>query len=180
MNGHRHFEAVVIGGGLVGSSIAYHLARARVPTLLIEQGDLASGASGANFGNVQVEDSEYGLSLELTLRSFARFKELAAELEYDVGLRRSGQLLLIENPQQMALMQERAVRLQAVGLKAEVLHQADLRHLEPHLNLNAARRALPSRRGDSRSFQARACLCAAWARARPGSLDPYTRYGHRH
>lgn len=142
MNGHRHFEAVVIGGGLVGSSIAYHLARARVPTLLIEQGDLASGASGANFGNVQVEDSEYGLSLELTLRSFARFKELAAELEYDVGLRRSGQLLLIENPQQMALMQERAVRLQAVGLKAEVLHQADLRHLEPHLNLNAALGAL--------------------------------------
>jgi len=50
-------EAIVVGGGLVGSSIAYHLTRAGVSTLLIEQGDLASGASGANFGNVQVADA---------------------------------------------------------------------------------------------------------------------------
>ena len=77
----RSPDAVIVGGGLIGSSIAYHLARAGVRTLLIEQGDLASGASGANFGNVQVEDAEFGLSLELTLRSYARFAELGAELD---------------------------------------------------------------------------------------------------
>jgi glycine/D-amino acid oxidase-like deaminating enzyme len=72
VSGGQSPDAVVVGGGLVGSSIAYHLARAGVRTLLIEwpvllaieQGDLASGASGANFGNAQVEDAELGLSLE--------------------------------------------------------------------------------------------------------------------
>jgi sarcosine oxidase subunit beta len=131
--GTHSYEAVVVGGGLVGSSIAYHLARAGVSTLLIEQGDLASGASGANFGNVQVEDAEFGLSLELTLRSYARFATLQAELDYDVGFQRSGSLLLIENARQMALMQERTVRLQAAGVRATLLDQAEAGRLEPNL-----------------------------------------------
>jgi sarcosine oxidase subunit beta len=57
MTGGQRADVVVVGGGLIGSSIAYHLARARVRTLLIEQGDLAAGVSGANFGNVQAEDA---------------------------------------------------------------------------------------------------------------------------
>lgn len=140
--GARSFEAVVVGGGLVGSSIAYHLARARVPTLLIEQGDLASGASGANFGNVQVQDAEFGLSLDLTVRSLAEFAPLLAELDYDVGFQRSGQLLLIENARQLALMQDRAARLQAAGVRAELLDRDATCQLEPGLNPEVLQGAL--------------------------------------
>ena len=57
----------MVGGGLVGSSIAYQLAKSGLKTLLVEQGELASGASGANFGNVQVQDADFGFSLELTI-----------------------------------------------------------------------------------------------------------------
>lgn len=137
MNGTRTPEAIVVGGGLVGSSIAYHLTRAGVATLLIEQGDLASGASGANFGNVQVADAEFGLSLDLTLRSFARFATLEAELDYPVGFLRSGSLLLIENAQQLALMQERAARLQAAGLRVALLDREETGRLEPGLSPEA-------------------------------------------
>ncbi len=49
MMSRQSADAVVVGGGLIGSSIPYHLARAGVRTLLIEQGDLTSGA---NFGNM--------------------------------------------------------------------------------------------------------------------------------
>ena len=126
-------DAIVVGGGLLGSSIAYHLARAGVRTLLIEQGDLASGASGANFGNVQVEDAEFGLSLELTLRSYARFATLEAELDSNVGYRRTGNLLLIENRHQWEMMQQRADRLQAAGVRATLLDRDETCRLEPHL-----------------------------------------------
>ena len=95
MTSGQSWDAVVVGGGLVGSSAAYHLAKAGLRTLLIERGNLASGASGANFGLVQVQDAEFGLSLELTLRGFAQFSTLEAELDYDLGYRRSGYLLLI-------------------------------------------------------------------------------------
>jgi sarcosine oxidase subunit beta len=124
---------VVVGGGLIGSSIAYHLAHAGVRTLLIEQGDLAAGASGANFGNVQVEDAEFGLSLELTLRSYARFASLEDELAYDLNYRRTGNLLLVENERQWALMQERLALLRAVGVCAELLGRDETCRLEPSL-----------------------------------------------
>jgi len=153
MNGGQSPDAVVVGGGLIGSSIAYHLARAGVRTLLIEQGDLASGASGANFGNVQVADAEFGLSLELTLRSYARFASLEAELDYQVGFRRTGNLLLIENPHQWAIMQQRVSRLQAAGMQAVLLDQDETCRLVPHL--------------------ARGVLLGALYHPSEGTLDPF-------
>ena len=58
------YQAIVIGGGYFGCSISLHLARAGVRTLLLDKGEIGSGASGANFGNVQVQDCNMGLSYE--------------------------------------------------------------------------------------------------------------------
>jgi sarcosine oxidase subunit beta len=124
---------VVVGGGLVGSSIAYHLTRSGVRTLLIDQGDLASGASGANYGLVQVQDAEFGLSLELTLQGYARFATLEAELDYGLEYRRAGYLLLIENERQWAMMEQRAARLRAAGLRVELLGDGEVCRIEPYL-----------------------------------------------
>lgn len=138
----RSPDAIVIGGGLIGCSTAYHLAKTGVRALLIEQGDLASGASGANFGNVQVQDAELGLSLELTLRSYAKFAALEAELDSPVGYRASGSLLLIETERQWDLLARRAEVLHAAGLRVELLDRAALRQLEPQLAPDAAIGAL--------------------------------------
>jgi sarcosine oxidase subunit beta len=130
----RGWDVVVVGGGLIGSSAAYHLARSGLRTLLVEQGDLASGASGANFGNVQVQDAEFGLSLELTLRGYEMFSSLEAELEYDLGFRKSASLLLIENERQQATIARRAAALQEAGVAAQLLDQDQVCRLEPSLS----------------------------------------------
>jgi sarcosine oxidase subunit beta len=125
---------VVVGGGLAGSAIAYHLAMEGVDTLLIEQGDLACGASGANFGLVQVQDAEFGLSLELTLESLDRFSTLEAELDWDLDYREAGYLLLIENEAQLALMRKRGDHLQSLGVPVQLLDRDEVHHLEPNLS----------------------------------------------
>ncbi len=130
----QSWDVVVVGGGLIGSAAAYHLARSGMRTLLIEQGDLASGASGANFGNVQIQDSEFGLSLELSLQGSEMCSGLEAELETDLDFRRAGSLLLIENEQQWAVMEQRAARLQAAGVPAQLLDQDEVCRLEPCLS----------------------------------------------
>lgn len=130
----QSWDVVVVGGGLIGSAAAYHLARSGMRTLLIEQGDLASGASGANFGNVQVQDAEFGLSMELTLQGYEMFSSLEAELDYDLDQRQTGSLLLIENARQWAAMERRAASLQEVGVPAQLLDLEDARRLVPGLS----------------------------------------------
>jgi glycine/D-amino acid oxidase-like deaminating enzyme len=134
LTARKGWDAVVVGGGLVGSAIAYHLAVEGVPTLLVEQGDLASGASGANFGLVQVQDAEFGLSLELTLESFSRFPTLEAQLDWDLDYHRAGYLLLIENEKQFSAMKRREAHLHSMGLPVELLSGEDVCRLEPHVS----------------------------------------------
>ena len=136
------WDVVVVGGGLIGSAAAYHLARSGMRTLLIEQGDLASGASGANFGNVQVQDAEFGLSLELTLQGYEKFSSLEAELDYDLDYQRTGSLLLIENEHQWVAMQQRAASLQVAGVAAQLLDRDEVCRLEPSLSPEAVIGAL--------------------------------------
>lgn len=40
-------HVVVIGGGVIGTAIAYHLAKRNIDTILVEKDDIASGSSGA-------------------------------------------------------------------------------------------------------------------------------------
>ena len=104
MKTNSSWDVIVVGGGLVGSSSAYQLAKTGLRTLLVEQGELASGASGANFGNVQVQDAEFGFSLELTIQGAQRCAELETELDFELGYRKMGSLLLTENDHQQSLM----------------------------------------------------------------------------
>jgi sarcosine oxidase subunit beta len=138
----RSWDVVVVGGGLIGSAAAYHLAWSGMRTLLLEQGDLASGASGANFGNVQVQDAEFGLSLELTLQSYGMVSSLEAEMDCDLDYRRTGSLLLIENEGQWAAMEQRAAGLQAAGVAAQLLGRDEVCRLEPGLSPESAIGAL--------------------------------------
>ena len=70
------YGAIVIGGGYFGCACSYFLAKAGVPTLLLEEKEISRGASGANFGNVQVQDASMGQSYALTLAGFARMKTI--------------------------------------------------------------------------------------------------------
>ena len=45
-------EIVIIGGGIAGTSTAYHLAQYGHDVTLLERGDIASGASGVNAGSI--------------------------------------------------------------------------------------------------------------------------------
>jgi sarcosine oxidase subunit beta len=130
----KSWDVIVIGGGLVGSSCAYQLAKSGLKTLLLEKGELASGASGANFGNVQVQDADYGFSLDLTIAGAQRCAGLEIELDAKLDYRQAGSLLLIENEHQYALMADRLCHLKAAGLQAELLDRDELIELEPFLN----------------------------------------------
>ena len=83
-------HTVVIGGGVIGSSIAYHLSKQGVPVTLIEAGDLASGSSGACDGLVFMQSKKPGIHLRLAMESLKRFESLQSELPVDIEFRKIG------------------------------------------------------------------------------------------
>lgn len=129
----RTFGAIVVGGGYFGCAAAYALSKAGVSTLLLEQGELTCGASGANFGNVQVQDASMGLSLELTLRGFARMKRMEQELGCDIGYRPQPSLIAAECEAHLPALQCLYREKKEAGLDIRWLEGAALLEVEPNL-----------------------------------------------
>jgi glycine/D-amino acid oxidase-like deaminating enzyme len=128
------FDAIVVGAGYIGSSVAYHLCSAGLKTALFDQGPIAAGASRANFGNIQIQDLELSNCVELINTARTYFANLEEELGRMVGLRRIGGLLPIENEVQWQRMVERLKVLQAAGIPAELVPAERLNEVEPLLD----------------------------------------------
>src|SRR5713226_2654637 len=92
----RRFDAIVIGGGLVGTAIGYGLTRTGLQVALLDEGDIAYRASRGNFGLVWVQSKGLGAPhyQHWSRRSAALWPALAAQLAertgLDTGLRQPG------------------------------------------------------------------------------------------
>src|SRR5579875_3515115 len=84
----RGYDAIVIGGGLVGSAIAYGLVRAGLKTALLDEGDVAYRAARGNFGLVWVQSKGLGAPhyQRWTRFSAEAWPSLAVELREITGI----------------------------------------------------------------------------------------------
>ncbi|MDX6361525.1 MAG: hypothetical protein QOC85_528 [Streptomyces sp.] len=124
-------QVVVIGGGVMGTSIAYHLARAGVrDVLLVERDELASGSTSRAAGGVRAQFSD-ALNVQLGARSLAAFARFGEEPGHDIGLHRVGYLFLLSTPEEVAAF-EAGVELQnGLGVPSRMLDPAEAQRLSP-------------------------------------------------
>ncbi|MFI6493390.1 NAD(P)/FAD-dependent oxidoreductase [Streptomyces sp. NPDC050564] len=127
----RTARVVVIGGGVMGTSIAYHLARAGVrDVVLVERDELASGSTSRAAGGVRAQFSDE-LNIQLGARSLEAFARFGEEPGQDIGLHRVGYLFLLSTPEEVAAF-EAGVRLQnALGVPSRMIDPAEARRLSP-------------------------------------------------
>lgn len=123
-------DTVVIGGGIVGSSCAYYLARAGVRVLLLEKGALGSGASKAGQCHI-VTWEEPEIHLRLARASKRLYASLSEELPIDIEFRETGSIAIIETPESMETFGAMIRRLQNWGLDCELLTSRELVSREP-------------------------------------------------
>src|SRR5690606_20598714 len=124
-------RVVVVGGGVIGLSVAYHLAEAGVGTVLLERGTLGSGASRATADVLRAYFAGDPVSSALAVRSLAAYREFAARPGADLPLRQVGYLVLFTDPEQVKAFEADLPAQRAAGVEIELIDARAARRLNP-------------------------------------------------
>jgi len=128
-------DVVIIGAGIVGSSIAFHLTEAGVKNVLVIERETRQGlgSTGKSMGGVRAQFAT-DVNIRMSVYSipfFARFEEATG---HPSGYKPRGYLFMATNDRHMQYLRENQSRQKAQGLKnAELLSPDDIRKVLPQL-----------------------------------------------
>jgi sarcosine oxidase subunit beta len=124
-------SVVVIGGGVMGLSSAFHLASAGVEdVVLVEKGALGEGSTCKAAGGVRALFSDE-INVRLGERSLATFEEFGTQFDQEIDLHQVGYLLLADDDETMTAFEENADLMTGLGLAARTVSVADAKRLSP-------------------------------------------------
>src|SRR5215207_8064289 len=129
----KHAEIVIVGGGIVGCSVAYHLARlGKTDVLLLEQGKLTCGTTWHAAGLVgqmrpnrtMTQMSKYGIDLYATLE---------AETGLATGWKQCGSVNVAQTRERMMVLRKQLALARSFGVDCEEISPARAGELFPVL-----------------------------------------------
>ena len=126
-------DVVIVGCGVIGSSVAYYLSKEGFEVTVLERGDVASGTSSACDGNVLVVDKRPGFDSQLGYESQKLYRTLQDELGYDLEYRQLGSTLAVENEEQEAMARDWVRRLGEAGIPMRYIEADEVHHYEPNV-----------------------------------------------
>ncbi|HLR70113.1 MAG TPA: FAD-dependent oxidoreductase [Pseudogracilibacillus sp.] len=129
--GNKNYEVAVIGGGIVGSAVAYYIAESGRDVVLIEKNDVASGTSSRCDGNVTIVDKDPGFDSQMSWVSQELIEDLHNKLNLPFEYRVHGSILVCDNDDEMQAATDWVKTQSESGLKFNVLDEKDIRNESP-------------------------------------------------
>ena len=131
---HKHTRAVVIGGGIVGCSVLYHLARLGwTDSILVEKTDLTAGSTWHAAGNVTFF-GHYPSITRLYVESLSSYLDAQAESGLSIGFHRCGSLRLATTTEEI----DAYTRLESIYQEMEITYRVvatdEVQRLHPLLS----------------------------------------------
>lgn len=130
-------DVAVIGGGIIGTAIAYYLTKRGKKVVLLEKDYFSAGASGACDQGVLLQSKAPNEHLSLAIYSYQMYKELSKELGRDLEFMQKGYMVLIENETELQVMKEVVAKQNALGLPSRLISREESMELQPGLNPDA-------------------------------------------
>ena len=133
-------EVVIVGGGVLGCSIAWHLARKGVTDVLVlERNELSSGATSRSAGLVS-RGRLHAPTMAMVRRTRNAIAELESILEEDVGFRRVGSVRVARSSSGEDDLIKMDRMLTDSGVELRNINEAEVRELVPWLDASGASR----------------------------------------
>jgi len=149
----RTADVVVIGGGIMGASTAYHLAkRGCTNVLVVESGEMFGlGSTGLNAGGVRYQFAT-AVNIELSKLSIGMMERFADEMDQPIGLRRCGYLFMLDDQADLEQFTRNVALQNTHGVPSRVITPSEIAELAPEVELTGI-------------------ICGTWC-PRDGLVDP--------
>ncbi len=127
-------DVVVIGGGIMGLSTAWHLASRGVRSIvLVERAELGSGSSAKPLGGVRANFSDPG-NIELGRRSLEAFRRFPQQFGADIGFQRVGYLFLCRSGTEVTDLEGATAVQNALGVDSRMVSPREAAEINPLLD----------------------------------------------
>jgi len=131
-----HAKVVIVGGGVIGASIAYHLTKLGwTDVVLLERGQLTSGTTWHAAGLVMQLRTTHTMT-DLCRYGTRLFDDLKSETGQDTGFRRTGSLPVARTPERLTEISRLVSLGKTFGVEAHMLSPAEVRERYPLIDTN--------------------------------------------
>lgn len=139
-------SVVIIGGGVMGLSSAYHLARSGVErVVLLEKGGLGEGSTARAAGGVRAVFSDE-INIALGRHSLETFERFEDEFDQQIDLHQVGYLFLLDSEEHVEVFSKNAELQNAMGVDTRIISPEEAQELSPLIDPTGLRAALWSPR----------------------------------
>ncbi|HWO01608.1 MAG TPA: FAD-dependent oxidoreductase, partial [Blastocatellia bacterium] len=130
-------EVIIIGGGCMGASTAYHLTQLGVSDIAIVEREamLGMGSTGRNAGGVRHQFSSEA-NVRLSIESIRCFESFAEQVGYPIDFHQDGYLFLLSNERDLEAFRRNAEMQRSLGVKVDVISPEEARRLAPGLQVD--------------------------------------------
>jgi len=162
-------EVVVVGGGVIGTSIAFHLAEAGADVCLLERDQLAGGSTSRAAGGFRAQFSD-PLNIAIGRRSIDAFTRFGERPGAEIDLHQVGYLFLLAHEEDVASFEASVALQNELGVPSRFVDLAEVRELSPLAGLDGVLAATYSPLDGHASPEAVVQGYAAGARAHGASV----------
>lgn len=131
----EHVDVVVVGGGVMGASAAFHLAEAGVSVVLIEKSELASGSTSKAAGGVRANFSDE-LNVAIGARSLGLLADFNTRPGQEIDLHRPGYMFALTRQEDVELFERSMAIHHQFGVRSEMLTPEQAHAKNPILNVD--------------------------------------------
>lgn len=127
-------DAVIIGGGLIGTSIAYQLGKRLNKVVLIEKAEIGGQTSGSCDKAIFLQSKKPGFPIKLARASRNMFHHLEEDLGMSFEFNPSGGMIIIESEKYKPFMQDFVANQRKAGMEVEMLDRKQALEQQPYLS----------------------------------------------